>query len=461
MTTRDFMNIFDGKHLPFNKACILIFIIPLTYKLATFSTQLLALLPIYFLSLLTLCKVKSYRHVFYLGLISSLITASLHVNFFLNIFGKGSIILWLIISIWPAIFILLSKILIEKASKKICLVCIPALFFIIEIISCELYPLKFNWVSAGYMAYDSPLFLGLGIFGIYGFSLLIISLSLFAEANKKRNILLPVLLSLLTICSFIPSNSIQKPNGPRITGIQLEFPEIIEAIEGLEKALKAEPETDIFMLSEYTFKDGIPQPISDWCKKNKVYLLTGTTFKTADKSNYYNTATIVNPQGTIEFKQVKAQPIQFFNDGLPAPEQKLWNSPWGKIGLCICYDLSYTRIIDKLVEQGAQALLVPTMDVESWGKSEHELHQRVAPIRAAEYGLPIFKVASSGISQSVDSNGNILASAPFPGQGEIISDQLYLPNKGKKPIDRYLFWPLLFISLIGFYSAFKKEKTIS
>ena len=461
MALRDCINIFDGKHLPFNKACILILVIPATYKLATLSTYLIGLLPIYFLSLLYLCKIKSYRHAFYLGLISSLITASLHINFFLNIFGKGSIILWLIISIWPALFILLSKFLIEKGPKKVCLICIPALFFIIEIISCELYPLRFSWVSAGYMTYNTPKFLGLGIFGIYGFSLLIMSLSLFTEAHKKRNILLPILVTALTAVSLIPSEADQNSKGPRITGIQLEFPEIIEALDGLDKALKKEPETDIFMLSEYTFKDGIPQPVSDWCKKNKVYLLTGTTFKTADKSSYYNTATIVNPQGKIEFKQVKAQPIQFFNDGLPAPEQKLWDSPWGKIGLCICYDLSYTKVIDKLVEQGAQALLIPTMDVESWGKSEHELHKRVAPIRAAEYGLPVFKVASSGISQSVDSNGNVLASAPFPGQGEIISSQLHLPTKGSKPIDRYLFWPLVFIALIGFYSAFKKEKTIS
>ena len=118
-------------------------------------------------------------------------------------------------------------------------------------------------------------------------------------------------------------------------------------------------------------------------------------------------------------------------------------------------------MIDKLVEQGAQALLVPTMDVESWGKSEHELHKRVAPVRAAEYSLPIFKVASSGISQSVNLDGKVLASAPFPGQGEIITARLHIPEKGGIPVDRYLFWPCVLLCLIGFYSAFKKEKVTS
>ncbi len=49
-------------------------------------------------------------------------------------------------------------------------------------------------------------------------------------------------------------------------------------------------------------------------------------------NNYYNTAFVVGTNGEIVFKQVKSVPIQFFRDGLPAPEQKVWNSPWGKIG---------------------------------------------------------------------------------------------------------------------------------
>ena len=311
------------------------------------------------------------------------------------------------------------------------------------------------------MTFDNPRSFGLHIFGIYGFSLVILYLTLFSEAHKNRKVILPCLILGLSILSFLPSQNSESEQGPRITGIQLEFPEQLEAIQALDKALKAKPDTDIFMLSEYTFKEGIPHPVREWCRKNAVYLIAGTTFKTTDKSNFFNTAAIVNPRGEIEFTQAKAQPIQFFNDGLPAPQQKLWNSPWGKMGLCICYDLSYTKVIDKLVDLGAQAIIVPTMDVESWGKSEHELHKRVAPARAAEYGLPIFKVASSGISQSIDKYGNVLASAPFPGQGEIISGRISVAEKGIKPIDRYMLWPCLFLCILGFYSAFRKEKVIS
>lgn len=59
-------------------------------------------------------------------------------------------------------------------------------------------------------------------------------------------------------------------------------------------------------------------------------------------------------------------------------------------------------------------------------------------MRAAEYGVPIFRVASSGISQAVDEHGRILASAGFPGQGNEIFASLRLPVKGNLPIDRWL-----------------------
>ena len=99
--------------------------------------------------------------------------------------------------------------------------------------------------------------------------------------------------------------------------------------------------------------------------------------------------------------------------------------------------MSYTRVTDGLIREGAEAIIVPTMDVIDWGRHQHELHARVARVRAAEYGVPIFRVASSGISQCgcTDFPNR---SFPMPGDGAIISGRLDLKGPGHLPWDRLI-----------------------
>lgn len=175
----------------------------------------------------------------------------------------------------------------------------------------------------------------------------------------------------------------------------------------------------------------------DWCREHARFLVVGGE-EPAGNANYYDTAFVMGTNGEVVFRQGKCVPIQFFHDGLRAPAQKVWKSPWGKIGLCVCYDLSYRRVTDELVRQGARMLIVPTMDVEYWSRHEHELHTRVAPVRAAEYGVPIFRLASSGISQAVAAGGEVVATAPMPGNGATLVATLSLPPCGSLPPDRFV-----------------------
>jgi apolipoprotein N-acyltransferase len=205
----------------------------------------------------------------------------------------------------------------------------------------------------------------------------------------------------------------------------------------LNKLLRKAPEAEVVVLSEYTFLETVPDRIKRWCRDHHRYLVVGGK-EPAPNGNFYNTVFVVGPNGEVVFRQVKSVPIQFFKDGLRAKEQTLWESPWGPLGVCICYDLSYTRVTDKLARLGAKAIIVPTMDVADWGPRQHELHARVARVRAAEYGVPVFRLASSGISQFVDRTGAELARAGFPGEGEIIQGTLELGKAASRPLDRWL-----------------------
>jgi len=314
----------------------------------------------------------------------------------------------------------------------------------LEYFRSELYYLRFSWLNVGYSFSDlQPLLPAAGLVGMYGIGFLAAALAaVLMRLCPMRTSIAATALAMVSLLAWAGNVEAAAPEiapdrSVIVAGVQLEFPTDDEVIAALNKAVRAVPAAELLVLSEYTFQDVVPETIKRWCREHRRYLIVGGK-EPAANGQFYNTAFVVDPEGDIVFRQVKSVPIQFFKDGLPASEQKLWESPWGRIGICICYDLSYTRVTDRLIRLGAEALIVPTMDVAEWGRQQHELHARVARLRAAEYGVPIFRVASSGISQLVDRSGRLMAQTGFPGEQAVISGRLQLGVAGSLPPDRWL-----------------------
>jgi apolipoprotein N-acyltransferase len=385
------------------------------------------------------------RRAFYFGLATGFLCYAPQLFFFWRIFNIAAVVLWLVLAFWIGLFTAIACGSVRRWGKVKATWLIPIVWTGIEYFRSELYYLKFSWLNAGYAFPNYPLapFLNYGMYAV-GFLIFAAASIIFCQSQIKRAGMEWILILLATIVAgaifleFMADARHERPEPPvTIVGVQMEFPPqgIIPKI--LDQALAKNTNAPIFVLSEYTLDGPVPDSLKNWCREHSRFLVVGgKDFVTNDV--YYNTAFVVGTNGEIVFKQAKSVPIQFFKDGLPTMEQKVWNSPWGKIGLCVCYDLSYTRVTDELVRQGAQLLIVPTMDVEYWGRHQHELHARVAPVRAAEYGIPIFRVASSGISQAVTGGGRVVAQTSVGGYGEIFSAQLQLPRQGSMPLDRYL-----------------------
>ena len=407
----------------------------------------------YAYGLIRLADQPNVRRAFYFGLATGLLSYAPQLFFFFRIFNVAAVVLWLVLAFWVGLFAAIVCGSARRWGKVKTAWLIPIIWTGIEYFRSELYFLKFSWMNIGY-----AMPIGSALFGMYGVALLIFSVATFFSLWRqiKMSLLqvvgLFVALQILFVLShgYNGNGSHHPPTNVNLVGVQMEFPlqNVIPQI--LNQALAKNTNAAIFVLSEYSLDGGVPDSLKNWCRDNSRFLVIGgKDFVTNDV--YYNTAFVVGTNGEIVFKQVKSVPIQFFHDGLPAPKQEVWNSPWGKIGICICYDLSYTRVTDELVRQGAQLLIVPTMDVDFWGRHQHELHSRVAPVRAAEYGIPIFRVASSGISQAVTGGGNVVAQTSIGSYGEIFFAQLRLPRQGSIPIDRY-FAPLC-VGVTGIVTA--------
>src|ERR1035437_10125877 len=397
----------------------------------------------YAIGLVRLTDQPSVRRAFYFGLATGFLCYAPQLFFFWRIFGPAAIALWTVLAFWIGLFAAIVCGSIRRWGKVKAAWLIPVVWTGIEYFRSELYYLKFSWLNIGYALPAQLSGFGayhIGIYGV-GFLLFVIVAAYPCKYLLKIKplewfVVLTILIIILTFLFPVDYKSAGHPS-PSIVGVQMEFPSPGVLPKALDKALAKNPDAQIFVLSEYTLDGPVPASLKQWCREHSRFLVVGGK-DPVDADNFYDTAFVVSTNGEIVFKQAKSVPIQFFKDGLPAPIQEVWNSPWGKIGIGICYGLSYTRVTDRLVKLGAQLLIVPTMDVEDWGRHQHELHARVAPVRAAEYGIPIFRLASSGISQAVSWNGNVVAKTSFPGSLDILSATLRLPVRGSLPLDRFL-----------------------
>lgn len=398
--------------------------------------------------LVCLTDQPTVRRAFYFGLAVGFGCAAGQAFFFAEIFHAAAIVLWIVFGFWIGVFVGISCGCIRRWGKPTTLWLIPIVWTGTEYFRSELYYLRFSWLNIGYALSNFPdiAFDELGMYGLGFLVFLVASVFCFRNLVGKARMGAFVfgLSALIVFLCLLPRVAQPKSDSSvKIAGVQFEIPPEHAIPEILDEALAKHPDAAIFVMSEYTLDGAVPDALKNWCRKHSRFLVIGGKDIVTNEI-YFDTVFVIGTNGEPVFKQAKCVPIQLFKDGLPAARQDVWNSPWGKIGFCICYDLSYTRVTDQLVRMGAQALIVPSMDVEDWGRHEHNLHARVAPVRAAEYGLPIFRVASSGISQAVSSEGRVIARGTFPGRGDTICAQMELSQRGSFPIDR-LFGPFCVI----------------
>jgi apolipoprotein N-acyltransferase len=391
-------------------------------------------------ALCAMVRAKTARRAFYGGIAAALAIYVPHLWFLTTIFDLIAIPLWLSIALWPGLFCGTLHVLHRKWGVAPALAAAPLLWMGLEYYRSEVWLLKFSWLTPGFaLPAESMgwLYQSLGTYG--SGALLVLAGAAFVLLKKPAalaaGLLLPALL--------LPGQRTVVPAGSvRITGVQFEEVMDNQRMDGLEAARAAWPDTQVFILPEYSFSAGVPADFLNWCRTHKCWLIAGGKDYQAGQKNrhgntaYFNTAFVVGPEGTVVHRQAKAMPIQFFDDGEAAVRQEVWVSPWGKLGICICYDQNYATVTDPLAAQQMQALLIPTMDLRTWGQHQHWLSARLAATRAAEYGVPVLRLASSGFSTFTDAKGHELAKGSMPGHGDVVSALIPLSAAPHQPWDR-------------------------
>ena len=95
----------------------------------------------------------------------------------------------------------------------------------------------------------------------------------------------------------------------------------------------------------------------------------------------------------------------------------LADTPWGKIGMTICYDMRFPQLYRALAQKGAFLLTVPSAFTETTGKAHWHILLRA---RAIENGAFVIAPAQGGThANGRKTYGHSLIVAPW---GEILAE---------------------------------------
>jgi predicted amidohydrolase len=113
----------------------------------------------------------------------------------------------------------------------------------------------------------------------------------------------------------------------------------------------------------------------------------------------------------------------------PGEEARLVDTPWGKLGLTICYDMRFPQLYRALAQAGADIIAVPAAFTRPTGEAHWEVLLRA---RAIENGVFILAAAQGGVHEdgrgtwghsiAIDPWGRILAEADGDQPGVVMAD---------------------------------------
>jgi len=209
------------------------------------------------------------------------------------------------------------------------------------------------------------------------------------------------------------------------------------------------------------------QQIVDLAREISTPLLVGSLGFDRNRGNLYNSGFLVDESGLIRDTTHKIHLVPFgeylplpwlfqFMEGLTAESgqfapgeegHKILNVPGSDLpfGVFICYESIFPEISRTLAAGGASFLVNTTNDAWFGETAAPYQHLSMAVLRAVETGLPIVRVANTGISALISPRGRVEgATALFETVTKVVS---VIPGTGTTFYVRHGDWFLVLCAL--------------
>ena len=178
---------------------------------------------------------------------------------------------------------------------------------------------------------------------------------------------------------------------------------------------------------------------SGLAKELKIWLLAGSLAIKVSETKTANRSFLFAPDGRISARYSK---IHLFDVQLASgevyreshtvaggDEAVVAETPWGGMGLSICYDVRFPQLFRAQAVAGAEVMTVPAAFTRQTGEAHWEILLRA---RAIENGVFIIAAAQAGVhedgretfghSMIIDPWGKVLASAGSTGEAVILAE---------------------------------------
>jgi apolipoprotein N-acyltransferase len=374
-----------------------------------------------------------------LGAIAGLLFYALGLSWMPHVVHYLALPFWCIFALWLTLFSALARHLWDRAEKipneqlgaLLWAIAAGLLWGGLEYFRSEAWPLKCTWLGLGYsQAGVLPLYQSLSLWGVYGLSAFMAAFAAAWALVPRRAWLPAAALSAALACLFLWGrhrlHTLPPENGTpvKVALVQAEASEIKKLAR-----LSAAPEAagaDLLVWPECSFY--LPGPeegptlamLQKALKPSAAVAVLGAGVQ-PDKAlgvKRANFVFVLDRGKRLIGRYDKMHPVQFVEAGLKgSPAAAPVDTPVGRLGPQICYDLAFEDGTRGMARAGAGLLVVPTLDPVEWGLLQHEQHSDMSSARAVESGLWLVRAASSGRSQVINRLGRELETLPSGREG--------------------------------------------
>lgn len=377
-----------------------------------------------------------------LGALAGIIFYAFGLAWMPNAVHYRAVPFWCIFALWLALFAALARGLwgrLEKAGPSqvralLWALAAGLLWGGIEYFRSEVWPLRCPWLGLAYsQAFDLPVYQSLSVWGVYGLSAFMASFAAAWALVPRRTWLPAAVFSAGLACIFFWGRhrlaSLPAENGaPVKTALVQAESSDIKNLARLSLTPEA-ADADLLVWPEYSVY--LPGPaqaptlrlLRKALGRSKAVAVIGAG---VDKNGLgikrENFVFVLDRDKKPAGRYDKMQPVQFVEAGLPSHSEAVpVDTPIGRLGPQICYDLAFEGGARKMARAGAGLLVVPTLDPMEWGDLQHEQHSDMSSARAVETGLWLVRAASSGRSQVIDRLGRETATLASGKEGVLVS----------------------------------------